>query len=79
MAGEYLVQNGRRNRKNCPGRPGCREQLQTICSREADWEAAMAYLSGNNNGSYCCRTEALARALLMASKSNMEVYLLSSS
>lgn len=36
--------------EECPGRPGCREQLQTICSREADWEAAMAYLSGNNNG-----------------------------
>ena len=31
-----------------PGRPGCRERLQTICSRAANWEVVMAYLSGKN-------------------------------
>ena len=48
MAGGYSAQSGRRNRKNFPGRPGCRERLQTICSRAANWEVVMAYLSGKN-------------------------------
>ena len=34
--------------RTCPGRPGCRERLQTICSRAANWEVVMAYLSGKN-------------------------------